>query len=160
MHKVVDFKCLDIFNSWNYIFVMTDRKLKKRYNLVRASIQMWTIVTPRVQTGGVTFSIESLSQENCIQVGVVVQSLPHCSLKTDRQTGLVSDTSPEPWTIRGHRFRWLMGWFDVETVAVFGTVDDILLTNRARSRNSMRVLDLFCSIWGQAEPASDVGELK
>lgn len=28
-----------------------------------------------------TFGIKSLCQENCIQVGVVVESLPHCSLE-------------------------------------------------------------------------------
>lgn len=31
----------------------------------------------------VTFSIKSLSQKNCVQVGVMVQSLPHRSLQTD-----------------------------------------------------------------------------
>lgn len=29
-----------------------------------------------------TFSIKSLCQENCIQVGIVIQRLPHCSLGT------------------------------------------------------------------------------
>lgn len=107
------FSCLHrfqlIIDHIIHIFIYTDEmlhtQLRGRHTKKGGHQDRRTYRKVDIQTG-VTFSIESLSEENGIQVGVVVQSLPHCSLNRETAALVLSSWTRIQFSIQTNRQFW------------------------------------------------------